>query len=232
MGKRRFFSLWKPPADREVDDELAFHLEMRAREHMERGLDPESARKEALRQFRDLEDTRRECRRIAEGRDRDLARREWWADVRQDLAYAGRQMARSPGFTLLAVLTLALGIGATTAVFSVLHAVVLEPLPYRDPDRLVNVATTWRGAPSGVSAGNYLYIAERQRSFERMAAAHYTTFNLHEEDSPERLVGARVTHELFAVLGVAPLLGRTLTAEDDVPEQDHVVVLSHRLWTR
>jgi predicted permease len=225
-------SLWKPTVEREVQEELEFHLEMRTREHLARGVDPAAARDAALRQFGDLEATRRACRSIAQGRDRDAARREWWDELRQDAGFALRQTWRRPGFTALAAATLALGIGATTAIFSVLHAVVLRPLPYADPDRLMVVATTWRGTPGGVSVGNYVYIAERQQSFSALAAVHYRNQTIDAADGPERVVGARVSHEFFPVFGIAPRLGRAFTAAEDLPGQDQVVVLSDRLWRR
>lgn len=230
--RRRPSSLFRPPVDREVDDELEFHLEMRAREYEARGLDPAAARVAARKNFGDLEAARRSCRRIAKGRDRDERRREWWGELRQDTVFALRPMGKSRGFTAVAVFTLALGIGATTAVYSVLHAVVLQPLPYADPNRLLGIGTTWQGSPGGVSAGNYLYIQERQRSFESLAAVHYTTFNLNDDDSPERVIGARVSHEFFPIFGIAPRYGRAFAPEEDVPGRDEVVVLSDRLWRR
>jgi ABC-type antimicrobial peptide transport system permease subunit len=124
------------------------------------------------------------------GRDRDERRREYWGEVRQDLGFTLRQMARSPGFTAVAVLTLALGIGATTSIFSVVHAVVLRPLPLPEADRIQVVATTWQDRPGNTSAGNFLYIKERQRSFSPLAAVDYRRFNLAADDAPERVLGA------------------------------------------
>jgi predicted permease len=232
MAFERLSRLLRPPVEREVDEELAFHLEMRASELQEKGMPAEAARGAAARRFHDLDKTRRECRQIARNRDRSERRREWWSEALHDLAFAARQTLRNPGFTALAVLTLALGIGATTAIFCVLRAVVLEPLPYPDADRLHAVYTTWRGSPGGTSAGNYLYIRERQRSYALLAALDYSPFNLSDGEVPERLLGAAVTHDYFPLLGMPPVLGRVFTAEEDAPGRDRVVVLSHRLFTR
>ncbi len=155
MAFERLSRLLRPPARREVEEELAFHLEMRTRELVEGGMAPRAARLAAERRFRDLEATRRACRRIAEGRDRDEKRREWWGELRQDIAFAARQAAKSPLFTGVAVLTLALGIGATTAIFSVFSAVVLQPLPFPESDRVHLVSFTMRdGEPGSASAGS------------------------------------------------------------------------------
>ena len=222
----------KPPPGREVDDELAFHLEMRTRELVERGLERRAAEEAARARFGDLEEVRRTCRGIALGRDRDRRRREWMGELRQDLAFAWRQLARAPSFTAVAVGTLALGIGATAAIFSALYAVVLRPLPFPRPDEVVDVASTWRGQPGNVSAGNYLYFREHARSFTALGAAQFASFNLAEADAPERVLGARATYDYFEVFAVRPLHGRVFTAEEDQPGRERVVVLSHRLWTR
>jgi putative ABC transport system permease protein len=232
MSEGRLARLLRPSVEREVDDELEFHLEMRARELAAGGLLPPAARRAAEQRFSDLEATRRECRRIARHRDRDRHRREHWGEVRQDVAFAVRQMGRSPGFSALAVLTLALGIGATTAIFSVFYAVVLQPLPFPDADRIQVVATTRRDGPGNTSVGNFVYIEERQRSFAPLAAVDYRRFNLADGDQPQRVAGAAVTWDYFAVFGMDPLLGRTFRREEDAPGSDRVVVLSHRLWKR
>ena len=232
MSWRRLSSLLRPSVDREVDDEIAFHLEMRARELEAQGLEPRAARAAAERRFSDLQATRRACRRIAQGRNRDERRREWWGEFGQDLGFAFRQMGRNRAFTALAVAILALGLGATAAIFSVLSAVLLRPLPFPESPRIHVVATTWRGSPGNTSAGNFLYLQERQRSFAPLAAADYRRFNLSEGDAPERVLGAAVTHDYFAVFGLAPVLGRTMSAEEDAPGRDRVVVLSHAFWVR
>jgi putative ABC transport system permease protein len=232
MAFERLSRLLRPPVEREVDDELEFHMEMRARELAERGMDPAAARRAAERRFSDLEGTRRECRRIARERDSRERRREWWAEAGQDLAFAGRQMGRAPGFTAVTVLTLALGIGATTAIYSVLRAVVLQPLPFPEAERLHSVSTTWRGTPGGTSAGNYLYIRERQRSYDALAAVDFRPFNLSDGDVPERVLGASATYDYLPLLGLGPALGRTFSADEDTPGADRVVVLSHRLFVR
>ena len=232
MKWRRLAALLRPCVDREVVDELDFHLEMRARELEEQGMEPRAARVAAERRFADLPGTRRACRQIAHGRNRDERRREWWGELGQDLGFALRQMGKNRSFTALAVVTLALGLGATAAIFSVLHAVVLRPLPFPESERIHVVATTWRGSPGNTSAGNYLYIHERQRSFAPLAAVDYRRFNLDGGGAPERVLGAGVTHDHFAVFGLAPALGRTFSAEEAAPGRDRVVVLSHPFWVR
>lgn len=233
MAFERLSRLLRPSARREVDYEIEFHLEMRARELAEGGMDPRAARLAAESRFRDLEATKRECRGLAEGRDRDEKRREWWDELRQDVVFAVRQAAKSPLFTGVAVFTLALGIGATTAIFSVFKAVVLQPLPYPDADRVHLVAfTVENGSPGSASAGNFLYLRERQKSFAPLAAVHHRRLNLALGDAPERVAAAGVSDGFFSVFAMAPLMGRTFLAEEDQPGKDRVAVLSHGLWAR
>lgn len=153
-------------------------------------------------------------------------------DLSHDLRFALRALRRDRAFTLVAVLTLGLGIGATTSLFAVLHAVVLRPLPFPNSDRLVDIATTFQGGPGAVSVGNYFTMKERARTFDKLAARSSATFNLTEGGDPERVLGAHVTASYFDVLGVAPLLGRAFTEAEDQPDADRVAVLSHGLFTR
>jgi putative ABC transport system permease protein len=149
----------------------------------------------------------------------------------QDLRYAVRMFRRSPAFAAIAIGTLALGIGANTAIFSLVRAVLLEPLPFADAERVVNVMEVWKGNRGSVSAGMLADLRRDSRSFDRLAAARYANMNLAVGDEAERVVAARVTHEFFSVFGVAPSLGRVFRPEEDRPSGERVAVLSHRLWT-
>ena len=223
---------WRPKVDREVDDELAFHLEMRTREYIERGMDPAAARREAEKRFGNVRHMRAALEHLGEGRNRQMQRTEYLGELRQDVGFAWRQLMKNPGFTAVAVLTLALGIGGTTAIFSAVYAVVLQPLPLGDPSRLMVVAETYQNAPSEVSAGNYIDAAAGVPAFEGLSAIHFSSFNLSEGTVPERVIGGRATANYFDVMGVRPMLGRTFTAAEDTPGNEQVVILSHRLWTR
>jgi predicted permease len=153
--------------------------------------------------------------------------------VFHDVRYAGRLLLRSPGFTIVAALTLALGIGANTAIFSVVHGVLLKPLPYPDPDRLIRV---FEEAPPDVpefpvSPGNFLDYRAQTRAFEALAAYERNDLQLG-GDRPEQLRGMRVTSGFFRLLGYHPLLGREFTTDDERPDGVAVAILSHALWTR
>jgi putative ABC transport system permease protein len=161
-----------------------------------------------------------------------MRRTEYWSEITQDVTFAFRHFVAQPGFTVVALLTLAIGIGATSAIFSAVHAVVLQSLPYPAPDRLVNVYEDYQGQPGGVSAGNFTDARAGATTFKELAAAQYSSFNLAHDGSAERVTGARVTAGFFDVLGVQPALGRAFTAAEDEPGREQVVVLSHRLWTR
>ena len=154
----------------------------------------------------------------------------------QDLRYALRQLRKSPGFAAVAVVTLALGIGANTAIFSVVNGVLLRPLSFKDPARLVRV---WHVPPPksfpgmtmfSVSAANYLDWERQNHVFERMAIYTYHGFTLTGGDKPEQIDGCAATSGFFATLGVQPVLGRVFLPEEDQPGHSNVVVLSHRLW--
>ncbi len=154
-----------------------------------------------------------------------------WDILRQDVHYAARTLARAKGFTLTAVLVMALGVGATTAAFSVTDHVLLKPLPFAEPDRLVRL---WESPPNysqmELSPPNYRDWKEMSRSFETMGAYTFRAANLAGEGEPQRLELALVTWELFPVLGVQPALGRSFTAEDDRDGAPGTIVLSHGLW--
>ncbi len=213
----------------DVDDEIAFHLEMRTRELIEDGMEPHAAREEALRFFGEVEGVRRRCREIG----RQTVRGQRWievlAELGQDAVFALRQLRKAPAFALIAVLTLALGIGATTAIFSLLHAVVLRPLPFPHPDRIVQLWRTEHGDDRSVAAASFLGFREA-RSFSRLAAAWTASFNLTGDGPPERILGDRVSAGYFDVFGVRPELGRVFTEAEDRPGRDRVVVLSDSLW--
>jgi predicted permease len=224
--------LWRVPLDVEVDEELAFHLEMRTRELIAGGMDAERARETAVRRLGDLRELKRTCVDIGRKRDREMRLTQWVEEFRDDVKFATRQLTRAPGFTLVAAFTLALGIGATTAIFSVVNAVVLRPLPFPEPDRVIQVGEEWEGRPSSVSVGNFHDWRTHAKSFSSLAALQYFSFNLSEGDQPERVIGGRVTHTWFGTLGIRPLHGRVFTPEEDAPGADGVVILSHRLWSR
>src|SRR2546423_2775480 len=156
----------------------------------------------------------------------------------RDLRHAARLLWKSPAFTAITLLALALGIGANTVVFSAFNAVMLRPLPYSEPDRLV---TGWDSFPQlgvkkiGVTYANFVDLKERSRVFDPLAlyvAASNTAYNLTGLAGPERVQGARVTADFFRALGVAPMHGRALTAEDEEQGRNHVVVLGYNLWRR
>lgn len=243
-GIRRLFRL--PFSERavpgEVEDEIAFHLDERAAELEARGMEPAAARAQALREFGDPVEARSDLEEIGRRRARHLSRTGWWTDLGQDLRYAGRTLTRSPGFTVVAVLTLALGIGVTTAIYSVVDGVLLRPLGVAEPDRLLTLRE-WRPAsadepPSGpgtVSPANFFDWREQAQSFESLAYFTQRPLSLTGDPEPQEVQAHLTTANYFDVLGVRPLLGRTfLPGEDDPGGQaaaiGDVVVLSHRLW--
>ena len=221
----------------EVDDELSFHVEQRVRDYVARGMDPAAARAAALARFGDLGEVRTECTQLLEADRRAASRRDWFDDLRQDLRLGVRSAIRAPMFSLLAVATLALGIGANAAVFGVVKSVLLDALPYADADRLVRVYGRHLDDPAdrqGLSAGAVADLTERQRSFASLAAFNHNTFDITYTggDGARLLSGAQVAAGFFQTLGVPALVGRTLTAADAGANAPLVVVLSHDAWQR
>jgi putative ABC transport system permease protein len=225
-------SIFRPTVDEEVDSEFAFHLEMRTREYIARGWAPEAARLEALRRFGDIRRANRACRRISAERNQRMRRREYLEELVRDIRSGVRQLGRAPGFATVAIVTLALGIGGTSAIFSVVNAVFLKPLPVAAPERVMAVSELWRDRRSNVSVGNLLAWRERTGAFEALAGIQFSSFNLADDQMPARVLGARVTGDFFRVFGVPSAHGRVLGPDDDRPGHEQVVVLSHRLWTR
>ena len=223
---------WRPDVDDEVDEELAFHVEMRTRELVARGMSFDAARREAERRLGDRARIRATLHRLGTGRNRYMRRTQYLSELRQDIVFAMRQLLKNPGFAAIAVLTLALGIGGTTAIFSAVYAVVLRPIPLFEPERLFVVGESFQGLPSSMSVGNYVDANAGVTAFEGLAAEQFANFNLSDAGSAERVIGGRVTANYFDVLGAQPLAGRVFTADEDSPGRDLVVVLSHRLWVR
>ncbi|AHG89896.1 permease [Gemmatirosa kalamazoonensis] len=226
--------IWRVPVEREVDAEVAFHLEMRVAELIAEGMDPATAREAALRRFGDVAEITAACRALGRERDRAMRLTDWLAELRQDTRYALRHLRANPAFTAVAALTIALGIGTSTTVFGIVDAVLLRPLPFRQPEGLVRV---WEATPVdprfGVSQPNYLDWRARTRSFAELAAYTVTTPSVSGDGEPERLVGAAATSSLFRVLGVPPLLGRSFADEESAPGSERrVAILSYGLWQR
>jgi predicted permease len=223
----------KPSVTDEVHSEIGFHVEMRVRELVAKGMDPARARAEALARFGDIGHVQSTLQRIGTSRDRRARRVEWLTELKQDATYAVRQLRRSPAFSSLAVLTLAIGIGATTSIFSAVNAVVLRALPYADPERIVRVYATDASIDENASAAGFAAFRDESRSFERIAAVENTIFTLVEQNHlPMQLGGSRVSADHWPIFGVPPMLGRVFGRDEETVGRDQVVVLSHRLWVQ
>src|SRR5689334_11139091 len=161
---------------------------MRRRELVAKGMTEADAQRAALERFGDLRQARRVCRAIGHQREQRMKVAQYLSELRQDAVFSLRQMLASRAFTIVAVTTLALGIGGTTAIFSTVNAVVLRPLPVPGSDRLVDVTSTWRGTAGGnVSAGNFVDMAAAQTVFQALAAATSTSMTLSREQGAERV---------------------------------------------
>ena len=225
--------LWRLPIDQEIDEELAHHVEIRTRELIGRGMDPTAAREAALNRLGDVATLKKTMRSLGRKRDREMSVTLWLDELRDDLKFAFRQLRHSPGFTLVATLTLALGIGANSAIFALVDATLLRPLPYREPDRLVAVwESTAKNAKGYVSPLNMIDWNTRSRTFEKIAGFTPVVGGMvmaGADGNAETVSRQWVTSGIFDVLGVTPIAGRTFSAEDEA-KRANVVVLSEPLW--
>ena len=217
----------------DVDAELDFHLEACAQELVASGWEPGAARAEAARRFGDVEYTRRYCRTQDAGGERRLRLVTWLEELAHDARYALRQLRAAPAFAAVALLTLALGIGANTAIFSVVYGVLLRPLPYAQSSELVRVFETYEGSRNTVSPPNFLDWRAQSSSFAGLAALSDETASLTRQGAdPERVPAAAVSANMFDVLGTRALVGRTFAGGEDAWGAPHVAVVDESLWRR
>ena len=212
-------------SERELDAELRFDLEQRIEANVRAGMTRKEAELSARREFGGIDLAKEECR---DERGTQFLEQTW-----QDVRFGARMLRKNPGFTTVAVLTIALGIGANTAIFSVVSAVLLRPLPYPSHAHLLHVQETHGGSAASTTFtfANFIDLERNAKALENVAAYRLWTFNLTGESSPEQISGALVSANFFSSLGTQPLLGRTIGAADDQPGGDnHVAVLSFALW--
>ena len=211
--------------DRDLDQELRSHLEMRAADNVAAGMAPTEARYDAQRRFGNTTLMKEDTRAT------DIIG--WLDTAARDLRYALRTLRRSPGFIVIAILTLALGIGANTTIFSVINAVLLRPLPYPNAKHLVRVEERHEGwTATGISYANFLDLKNNSQSLSDVSAMRWWTANLADGGEPESVQSALVSAEYFSALGIQPFLGRVFTAEEDQPGKDNVILIAHGLWQR
>jgi hypothetical protein len=227
------------PPDRErlgdaVDEELRFHLERKVERLMKDGMSEEEAWIEARRRFGSVDRVRQQMTREAEVGMSASAR---WDGLRQDVRYAVRQAIRNPAFTLVTVLTLALGIGATTSIFSVVDGVLFRPLAFPEPQELVAVWAdyTRRGGPvdEWTNFPDFFDLQERSRTLEAVAAWGGGPMTLTGRGEPEEIIIGSISHDMLSgVLGIEPALGRSFTPSDDAPGAAGTLLVTDGLWRR
>ena len=215
-------------ADQELDDELRDHLERKTEEYVAQGMTQEKAHRRARLDLGGIEQTKEKCR--------DARHVNWIQDVWQDLRYGLRMLRKSPGFTVVAVLTLALGIGVNTTVFSAVNAFLLREPPVRDPGSAVVISSVnpandaYAPDRTPVSALDYLDWSAQSSSFSSMGAADFDDFTVSGNAAPQWVPGARVSSSFLDVLGVYPVLGRAIRPDENQAGRNQVVILSNSLW--
>lgn len=214
-------------ANEDLDEEIRGYLEMTAAEKVLRNMAPEEALRQARRELGGVEQVKQSVRDIRAGASMDI--------VTQDVRYAFRTLSRNLAFSSVVVLTLALGIGANTAIFTIVNGVLLKPLPYPEPDRVLML---WESSHADrnletVAPANFYDWREQSHSFEKMAAVDpYPDFILNGSGQARRMAGAAVSHDFFSLLGIHMAVGRDFLPEEDHPGSNHVVVLSYSTWQR
>ncbi|MGP8175065.1 MAG: ABC transporter permease [Terracidiphilus sp.] len=226
LSRLRFFvrhALWPRQPRDELDEELRFHLERATEEKIAGGMAVDEARRQALIEFGGVERTREQCHEQQPG---------WWlGTVMQDVRYAVRGFRRNPVFTVTAIATLALGIGATSTIFSAVNSLLLRPLPYSDANTLVWVSNNWpKIHMDRVMSPNFVAARAESKSFAQLAAYTYLDGNLTGAGEPARIIRANVTANFLPMLGAAAQIGRTFSDDEDKAGGSNVVVLSNRLW--
>ncbi len=212
---RLWWTFRRGRTDRDVEDEFRLHLELAAEDARRRGDSPDDAMRGARLRSGTIPQALEAMR--------DQRGLPWLEDAGRDVRYALHALRRNPGFALVAVLTLALGIGANSAIFSIVNAVLLRPLPYGDPDRLVSAGQ--------MLAGEYLFFRDHARSASEIALYRGSVgLNLSNGAEAERLTGALVSANFFSVLGISAARGRAFFPVEEQPGESRVVVLSHALW--
>jgi putative ABC transport system permease protein len=210
----------------ELDSELRFHIDNQTQENLREGMEPDEARRQALRQFGGVEQVREEVR--------DAAGITWMSDLLQDLKFAVRVIARSPGFALTIVLVLGLAIGVSTTIFSFVQAILIRPLPFPDAERLVVIQQTspdHQMKSYGASIPDFVDWRRQARSFSAMAAFRWDGIDLTDGNTSERVEGMRSTRNIFEVIGIEPAIGRTFSLQEE-SETSPTILLSHDLWVR
>src|SRR5712691_3116678 len=213
--------------DRELDEELRFHIDRQIQDNLAAGMTPQQARSAALRQLGGIEQIKEECR--------DMKTFPAIETLAQDFRFAFRTFRRRSGLAFAALSILAFGIGSSTAIFSVVNGVLLNPLPYREPQRLVRLFGVWeQGAREGISPPDFLDYRSRTRLFESLAAASNFTplLNLKGNGAPEQTQSRNVTAGFFRTLGIQPLLGREFNTEEEAWKGPKAAILSYGLWQR
>jgi putative ABC transport system permease protein len=226
LGRRLLILLRGRQLDADLEEEMRLHRELREQQQIEAGLSPEEAHSAVRRRFGNPLLLREESR--------DLWRWSWLENTVQDLRHGSRMLVKNPGFTAVAMITLALGIGANTAIFSVVNAVLLRPLPFKSPSSLVALheGIPGMGYPKvGFSPPDFVIFGREQRSFSAIGGFRNVGVEISGQGEPERATAARVSASLFRLLDAKPMLGRTFAPEED-GEGHYVAILSYELWQR
>ena len=211
--------------ERQLDAELRFHFDSVVAENVRAGMNESEARRRARMEFGGLDQVKEECR--------DARGTRWLEDLVRDLRFAVRSLGKSPGFTITAISTLALGIGVNVAVFSVVNTVLLKPLKAPQADRIVQIMDTYQGIPSQGTGYRLFNVWRRQTSvFEDVSAYRLDLVNLTEGSYPELIPVARVSAAFFSLFGAPVMQGRVFTADEDRTGGARVAVLSYAFWAR
>jgi predicted permease len=211
--------------DREIDDELRAHIEMRVEDNVAAGMSPDAARRDALVRFGNRPATKE---RVT-GMDTALLLDSIWADIR----FSCRQLARNPGFAFTVILVLALGIGASVAIFAFVDAALIKPLPYKDPNRLVSVYEVVNTCPlCNISYQNYQDWKRADLPFSSIEAWGWASYLMSTREKTEPVQGARVSDGFFRTLGVAPMLGRDFQPGEDKPGSPHTMLITYASWQK
>jgi putative ABC transport system permease protein len=226
MWKRLYALIRHGELDRGLNTEVQFHVDMETEKNIRLGMNPQEARRQALRSFGPMEKHKEETR--------DARGIGWFETLVADLRYGARALLKHPGYALLAVLTLGLGIGANTAIFSVINGVLLKPLPYEHGDRLVVIQQSrpLSGQPQvGVAIAEYFDYRDRGRDvFDGVVEYHQMNFDLINRGEPDRVNTGVVSANFFDLLGIRPIIGRSFIASDDVEGAEAVLIISHTYW--